>query len=281
MSSASPRPLRVAMLTSDDAHHRYLAAALHRRFGLVALVVEPGAAQLRRLRQRRRWRDWGYTLYHRWRRRLCGLTAYRRAAFALPEGAPGWPCEAVTTDWINRAAVAERVAAARPDVTVVICTSILNRHTLAATGTTINLHGGYLPWYRGNHCFFFPLLDRAFDRIGSTIHFVDAGVDTGDIIAHVVPPLRPDDSAETLYCRAEKAAIHRLVALLEALEAGRPLPRAPQPPGGRQYYTRDRTPLHDLRLWWRRKRGRLGIPDGGAAAARPPGEGPALLTPGT
>lgn len=261
ITRAGTGPLRVALLASDDAHHRYLAARLHERFGLAALIVEPGRDQRRRLWTRRRWRDWGWTLYHAWRRRLTGLTAYRRAYFAPSDGAPDWPVAPdLMVDWINRAEVRDHLTAVRPDVTVIICTSILSRATLAATGLTINIHGGYLPWYRGNHCFFFALYDRAFDRIGSTIHLVDAGVDTGAIIAHVVPDLRADDTAETLYCRAEKAAIARLVTLLDGFAAGDPLPTTPQSAGGRQYYTRDRGPTHDLRLWWRRKRGRIGIP---------------------
>jgi hypothetical protein len=254
-----PPRLRLALLTSDDAHHRYLAAELAARFDLATLVVEPAREQRRRLRKRRRWRDWSATVYHGWRRRLLGLNAYRRAYFALPPGAPDWPkTPDLLVDWINAPDVAALLEGRRPDLTIIICTSILSRRTLAAAGTTVNIHGGFLPWYRGNHCFFFALYEQAFDRIGSTIHFVDAGVDTGDLITHVVPPIQAGDNAEKLYCRAEKAAIHRLVALLEALEAGEPLPRTPQPAGGRQYHTRDRKLHHDLREWWRRKRGRGG-----------------------
>lgn len=273
MDAGGASQLRIALLTSDDAHHRYLAASLHSRFGLAALVVEPSRAQLRRLWSRRKWRDWAAHAYHRWRRRLTGLSSYRNVYFALPPDAPQWPVKPnLTVDWINRPEVAALLKATAADVTVVICTSILSRATLEAAGTTINIHGGFLPWYRGNHCFFFALYDRAFDRIGSTIHFVDRGVDTGDVIAHVVPLLYPDDSAETLYCRAEKAAIHRLVELLGALENGVPLPRASQPPGGRQYFTRDRTPFHDVAFWLRRRRGRLGIPRSDALL---PADGPA------
>jgi hypothetical protein len=274
MTAAAARPrLRLALLASDDAHHLYLAAELARRFDLAALVVEPGREQRRRLRRRGRWRDWRATLYHSWRRRLLGLNAYRRAYFALPSGAPDWPRPPdLVVDWINRPTVAALLEARRPDITIIICTSILSRRTLAAAGTTINIHGGFLPWYRGNHCFFFALYEEAFDRIGSSIHFVDAGVDTGDLIAHVVPPIREGDNAEKLYCRAERAAIHRLVALLEALEAGEPLPRAPQPSGGRQYYTRDRKLRHDLRLWWRRRRSRRASDRPAPASASSPAD---------
>lgn len=253
--------LRVAVLCSDEPHHRYLLAALRARFTVAAVVVEPGASRLGRLARRKAWRDYGWALYHGWRRRLLGLEAYRRAAFRLDAPADAADGTEQVVEWINDPRVGEVVAAARPDVTIVIGTSILREAVLARLGPVVlNVHGGYLPHYRGNHCFFFALRAGDWDRIGTTIHFVDRGVDTGDTVAHVIPPLHPGDHAEALYCRAEKLAIHYLVWRLEQYERTGRLPRAPQPPGGRLHYTRDRKPHHDLGVWLRRLAGRLRVP---------------------
>lgn len=251
--------LRVAVLCSDEPHHRYLVSLLGGRFDLVAVVVEPGAARIRRLRERGRWRDYGWALYHHVRRRLLGLSGFRRAYFALPPGASAPAGREVAS--INDPLVPEVVSEARPDVTVVIGTSIIRDEVLRRLGPAVlNVHGGCLPDYRGNHCFFFALYDGAFDRIGSTIHFVDAGVDTGDLVARIHPPLRPGDSAEALYCRAEKLAIHHLADLLERYGRTGTLPRAPQPRSGRTFRMRDRKPHHDLLLWLRRRTGRHVLP---------------------
>ncbi|MCC6557809.1 MAG: hypothetical protein IT372_33090, partial [Polyangiaceae bacterium] len=164
------------------------------------------------------------------------------------------------------------LAAARPDLTVIICTSILRPEVIeAAGGPIINVHGGCLPRYRGNHCFFFALYNGDFDNIGSTIHFVDRGIDTGDIIEVVRPAIHADDSAERLYCRAEKMAIHRLVELLEDLERGRPLPRRAHGMRAALHRTRDRKPYHDVALWLRRKAGLLVVPERPAPARQPDG----------
>ena len=164
-------------------------------------------------------------------------------------------------EWINVPDVIKLLRREKPDVTIVMGTSILRPRVLEVTGrATINIHGGYLPYYRGNHCFFFALYHGEFDRIGSSIHFVNRGIDTGDIIEVVVPPIYPDDNAETLYSRAELLAMHRLVHWLTHVEAGRSLPRQPQSVRGRLYLTRDRQPYHDLLLWWRRATGRLKLP---------------------
>jgi methionyl-tRNA formyltransferase len=158
----------------------------------------------------------------------------------------------MVTDDINHPKVVQALEQVRPDVTIIMGTSILEQDVLYATGpATVNIHGGYLPWYRGNHCFFFALYQREFSKIGSTIHFVNQGIDTGDIIENVVPEIGPDDNAEALYCRAEKMAIDRLVELVRSFENGVPFPRAPQQFKGHLYLTRDRKIRHDVLHWAR------------------------------
>jgi methionyl-tRNA formyltransferase len=261
-------PLKVALLRSDAPHHRYLGLLLARRFEIVAVVVEPAVSQRRRLLRRGRYRDYAAHVYHLLRRRLLGLEAYRRGSFAaLHAVEEPTAADPLTVEWINDVRARDLLASARPQATVVIGTSILDPELLAAAGPVVlNVHGGYLPDYRGNHCVFFALYEGAFDRIGATIHFIDAGIDTGDIVEVVRPPIEPEDTAETLYCRGEMLAFHRLAAWLQHYEKTGELPRSPQPRRGRLYRMRDRTPYHDLALWLRRKTGRLELPRHASAA---------------
>jgi methionyl-tRNA formyltransferase len=164
-------------------------------------------------------------------------------------------------DWINGPQVLDLLKQKKPDLTIIICTSILSKEVLEAAGTVINVHGGFLPYYRGNHCFFFALYRRDFDKIGSTIHFVDVGIDTGNIVEVVVPPIHPSDNAEMLYCRAEKIAIHRLVEWLEFDERGGVLPRRAHVTRTPLNRTRDRKLYHDVLLWFRRMTGRFVVPE--------------------
>lgn len=259
---------RIAILCSDDAHHAYLVATLASRFDVVAVVTEPAARQRRALRIRKRYVDYIYAIYHHWRRTLLGLNAYRKRYFAhaMPNMvSTGY--RTMTVDSINSPDVVRLLRSAQPDVTVVICTSILKAPVLEAAGPIVlNVHGGFLPYYRGNHCFFFALYNGDFDRIGSTIHFVNKGIDTGDVVERVEPSIFQDDNAEKLYCRAEKLAIDRLAFWLEQLEQGRDLPRRPQGFKGRLYLTRDRQPWHDILLWLRRRMGSVKLPERPTAA---------------
>jgi len=249
-----PERPRLAVLCSDGWHNRYLVATLQARLTVAAVVVERSSGQARRLRERRRWLDLAARAYNGWRDRVTGASAARRRFFAalLDAGEPP-PADLVVDD-VNDAAVVALLKRARPDLTVVMSTSVLRVAALAAAGPTVlNVHGGVLPGYRGNHCMFFALLDGDLDGIGSTIHFVDRGLDTGDVVEVVRPPRGRLDLV-WLYCQSQKLAIDRLAELLEAWEQGVALPRSPQPTRGRLYRHRDRTPLHDLLLWWRRLR---------------------------
>jgi methionyl-tRNA formyltransferase len=251
----------LAALCSDEPHHRYLVALLQEQFALAAVVIESEACKRRQLRHAGRWVDYLFAIYHYWRRELLGLNAYRANYFALTGAKPLPPrCHRLTANSINDRCVIDLLLQVRPDLTIVIGTSILRKEALQAAGMAVNIHGGYLPNYRGNHCFFFALYEGAFERIGSTIHYVDSGIDTGDIIEHVIPPIYEGDNAEKLYCRAEKMAIHRLVELLDQLERGAAWPRHVQPTGGRLFRTRDRNPYHDIALWLRRLTGRFVLP---------------------
>ncbi|HXM57906.1 MAG TPA: formyl transferase [Candidatus Dormibacteraeota bacterium] len=247
----TPARRRLAVLCSDGWHNRYLVAVLRQRFDVAAVVVETSSGQVRRLRERHRWRDLAARSYHRWRRRWVGAAAFQRRFFAGLLGSGSPPPPDMVVDDVNDAAVVALLARVAPDATVVMSTSLLRAATLQAAGPTVlNVHGGVLPDYRGNQCMFFALLAGDLDGIGSTIHFVDDGIDTGDVVEVVRPPAGSVD-LEWLYCHSQKLAIDRLADLLEAWEQGADLPRWPQRVRGRLYRNRDRTPLHDLLLWWR------------------------------
>ncbi|MCB8984706.1 MAG: hypothetical protein H6659_12830 [Ardenticatenaceae bacterium] len=61
----------------------------------------------------------------------------------------------------------------------------------------LNLHPAYLPYNRGWHTPSWAILEGT--PVGATLHFMDAGVDTGDIVHQKKVPVSPGDTAHTLY----------------------------------------------------------------------------------
>jgi phosphoribosylglycinamide formyltransferase-1 len=90
----------------------------------------------------------------------------------------------------------------------------------AFPGRVINIHPALLPAFPGVHA-----QRQAFERgvklAGCTVHFVDAGVDSGPLIAQAAVPVRDDDD-EAALGRRILAEEHRLLpAVVRALAEGR------------------------------------------------------------
>lgn len=261
-AAAPSRRLRVVVLCSDDPQHDFLLSELGRTGALVGAIVEPGTAQQRTLWRRRRYADWAFRAYQVRRQRMTGRSRYRRAYF-LPLVNPGCLANVprVVVNSVNSELAREALAQLRPDVTVVCGTLYIGRSTLQHAGLAINIHGGHLPEYRGNHCVFFAFRNRDFGRIAATLHVVSAQLDGGDVIEVVQPEIYPHDNDEHLYCRSLHRAILRLVEILDARQPEDiRLAARPQPEAGALYRHRSRTPRIELGLWLRRRLGLHAVP---------------------
>jgi len=69
----------------------------------------------------------------------------------------------------------------------------------------INLHPAYLPYNRGWHTPSWAILDGT--PIGATIHFMDSGIDTGDIVARAEVPVQLHDTADSLYHKVKQEEV--------------------------------------------------------------------------
>jgi methionyl-tRNA formyltransferase len=99
---------------------------------------------------------------------------------------------------------------------------------------TLNAHQGPLPQLRGMNVIEWALLEGIPPTI--TVHFVDPGVDTGDIIAMARIPIRPGDTLDSV--RATATRVQSEVLAQTACEADKGLlPRQSQrKEDGKQYY---------------------------------------------
>lgn len=89
----------------------------------------------------------------------------------------------------------------------------------------INTHPSYLPFNRGKHYNFWNLVESV--PFGVTLHFVDEGIDSGDIIAQLRIPVGWEDNGRTLYEKAQKAMISLFTTSYPEIRKGN-IPRIPQ-----------------------------------------------------
>ncbi|MDG4828562.1 phosphoribosylglycinamide formyltransferase [Solwaraspora sp. WMMD1047] len=104
------------------------------------------------------------------------------------------------------------VAEHKPDLVISAgFLKLVGPHFLAAFGDRyLNTHNALLPAFPGMHG---PrdALAYGVKLAGATLFFVDAGVDTGPIIAQVAVPVLDDDDEETLTERIKQAERRQLV----------------------------------------------------------------------
>ena len=94
----------------------------------------------------------------------------------------------------------------------------------------INIHPSLLPAFPGLEAWR-QALAAGVPETGCTVHYVDAGMDTGEIIAQRAVPVLPGDTAETLHARIQVAEHALYPAVLAALPGyGANLTRIVMPP---------------------------------------------------
>ncbi len=82
----------------------------------------------------------------------------------------------------------------------------------------LNLHPGYLPYNRGAHPNVWSIIDKT--PAGVTLHYIDEGIDTGDLVQQKAVSVCPSDTGESLYHKLEAAALELLQEAWPAVERG-------------------------------------------------------------
>lgn len=93
---------------------------------------------------------------------------------------PGLPSIEVSD--INGKEVEDLIRRIKPCLIIVSGVSIIKPNILSLAETFINIHCGITPRYRGVHGGFWAIYNNDFNNIGTTVHLVDKGIDTGRIL---------------------------------------------------------------------------------------------------
>ena len=149
-----------------------------------------------------------------------GADAVSMDDVAAAAGLPGFEVRLADhperSDW--DAALTAAVAQHRPDLVVsagfmkILGPQFLSRFQ----GRVLNTHPALLPAFPGAHAVA-DALDHGVRVTGCTVHLVDAGVDTGPILAQQAVPVHEHDTVETLHERIKTVERTLLVDVLAAL----------------------------------------------------------------
>ena len=155
-----------------------------------------------------------------------------------------------TTEEVSSPKWVEKIAAVNPDIIFsfyyrkMICREILDLPKVGA----FNLHGSYLPYYRGR-CPVNWVLVKGEKKTGVTLHFMIDKPDAGDIVGQKAVVIDLTDTAKTLYDKLCFAAKDLLDDLLPLIKSGQ-IPRQKQDLKAGSYYGGRRP--EDGRIDWKK-----------------------------
>ncbi|MFI0402623.1 MAG: formyl transferase [Cyanobium sp.] len=229
-------PVRAVVLCCDGLYQRTLVQRARSHFHLVGVVVQhpPQASAARRWDRLRRYRDPRAVLRQAWSR--LALRPYQRRGRELedrlfrPEGSePALPMDVPVhhTSAINGAETVEYLRDLAPELILVNGTQLLREPILSLRPQIrhgiLNLHTGLSPYSRGANCNLYMVLEGHPELVGVTVHHIDPGIDSGDIIRSAQVPMEPDDNFETIDVRSFDVGINLLLEGARDLVEGRAL----------------------------------------------------------
>ncbi len=109
----------------------------------------------------------------------------------------------------------------------------------------INLHPSLLPYNRGTYPNVWSIVEQT--PAGATLHYIDTGIDSGDLIAQQKVEVAATDTGETLYRKLEQICVQLFQETWPLVAVGQ-APRFAQPVGGTTHRARDVANIDEIHL---------------------------------
>ena len=131
----------------------------------------------------------------------------------------------------------DELSALAPDLFIAAGYSLILKPPILAVPRILaaNFHASLLPKYRGKHPVFWTLRNSE-QWAGLTVHSMDPGIDTGDIIYQVRLRTRGNDTVTSLYSRIMDRSTKLVGKLVDDAKMSQ-IPHQPQSPGKASYFS--------------------------------------------
>lgn len=241
-SKANPRP--IVVVTEGGPHIWAIINAIADRLGPVSVVLETPESKKQLLLGRARRQGWisavgqlGTMVLTRLGKRFFASHAARLIADQKLQTEPGPGQKIINVPSANASECLQAIADLQPGVVLLAGCCLLSRQTLAKMPCPVlNYHAGIAPKYRGMNGGYWALASGDAQNFGTTVHLVDAGVDTGGVLKQARGRPEPGDTISSYALR--QAAFSRDIcfeALSDAL-AGKLATSDPDLPSKQWYH---------------------------------------------
>ena len=215
--------MNLCVLTTDTPHHAYFVRSLREKFSGIRVFCETGIAKkpagnLCRFEEQRE--EWEWNIWFQGKKTPIATLA---------------PTQ--TFPSLNTPEALSSLQAARPDILVVFGTGILKKPILQVQPEgTFNLHGGDPEVYRGLDTHLWAIYERRFNGLVTTLHRIDVGIDTGEIVERVSLPIEKNMELFELRAMNTEVCLQMTLRMTQKLAADGEIPSIPQAERGR-YFT--------------------------------------------
>jgi len=194
---------KIVVLGGDGISTRIVFNALNDNFGITAAIIEKKISRKtflkRRIKRLGLTKVFGQILFQAFIAKPLAVLSKRRINEIVIQNALNTD-EIPKTRLIAVNSVNDRETIAllkdiNPDLIIVNGTRILSKELIASVNCRlINTHAGITPKYRGVHGAYWALVNQDKDHCGVTVHYVDEGIDTGNIIYQgIISPSTKDN----------------------------------------------------------------------------------------
>ncbi len=239
-----PQSNSIVLITGNGPRHRYFTECLNARFPIAAVWRESvpyPAPAFASDEERQAW-DWFFARRQEHENNILN-SGKRPPALNAPQR------HSLIERELAAPATWEAIAKLRPGFIALFGTSLVPAGFLARfPGRVFNLHVGRPAFYRGSSCNFWPIHDRRLECLGAAVHRVDAGIDTGEVIAESGVSFEKQDDEQSLSARTWVVGTELMAEVIASWLKGEPLSALAQPSKGKLYRMKDFTPQAVLRV---------------------------------
>lgn len=209
MASAIGKSTAIIVVTEGGPHIWAIVNALADRLGPVSVILESPESKKQLLLGRARRQGWllaigqlGTMVLTKLGKRFFAGHAERLIAEQKLETEPKPGQKIIHVSSANAADCLQAIADIRPRVVLLAGCRLLSRQTLAKMPCPVlNYHAGIAPKYRGMNGGYWALASGDAGNFGTTVHLVDAGVDTGGVLKQARGRPEPGDTISSYALR--------------------------------------------------------------------------------
>jgi folate-dependent phosphoribosylglycinamide formyltransferase PurN len=209
MDSSKTKPRPIVVVTEGGPHIWTIVNAITDRLGPVSVILESPESKKQLLLGRARRQGWisaagqlGTMVLTRLGKRFFAGHAARLIAEQKLQTDPKPGQNIIHVPSANAPECLRAIEEIQPGVVLLAGCRLLSRQTLAKMPCPVlNYHAGIAPKYRGMNGGYWALASDDADNFGTTVHLVDAGVDTGGVLRQARGRPQPGDTISSYALR--------------------------------------------------------------------------------